>query len=43
VTDQQADDPTPAALADIIRAGGLAMADPELADEVRGTGWARPA
>ena len=40
---RQANDALLAELADSIRAGGPALGDPVAADEVRRTGWARPA
>lgn len=39
---RSADDAVLAALADRVRAGGPPLGDPDLADEVRRTGWARP-
>lgn len=40
---RNADDAVLADLADRIRAGGPALGDPDMADEVRRTGWSRPA
>ena len=40
---RHANDALLAELADSIRAGGPALGDPVAADEVRRTGWARPA